>query len=358
VTTTQGGLAIAHLLSTVAERKASDLHLTVGNPPILRIDGKLNTLAEEAIVTPDFLEDVVKTMLSPDQRRALEERRELTVAYQFENRARFKANVYHQKGFLAVSLRLIPATIPSIAELGLPAIVETFAELERGLVIVTGPFGSGRTTTIAALIQSINQKRSEHIVTIERPIEYLFLNNQSVIEQREVGVDTVSIEQALTTASHEDVDVVMVSELEDADAIRAALTAVESGRLLLTTMTTESAVKTIEKLLLSFNTTELPQVRKQLAENLRGIVSQRLLPRVGGGRIVVAEVLIPNEPIRSVLRDGVLYQLQNILHTSREEGMVSLDRALAELVKAGVVLLDDAMQFTSDRAALRQFAIS
>jgi twitching motility protein PilT len=352
---TTENLAIARLLTVVAERKASDLHLTVGNPPILRVDGKLQTLAEEAIVTPDFLESVVKTILTPEQRRHLEEAREITVAYQFENRARFKANVYHQKGFLAVSLRLVPPTIKSISELGLPPILETFAALDHGLVIVTGPFGSGRTTTVAAILQTINERRAEHIVTIERPIEYLYLNNKSVIEQREVGVDTKSFEQALVTASHEDVDVVMVSELEDVPTIRAALTAVESGRLLFTTLTTESAVKTIEKLLLSFTPTELPQVRKQLAENLRGIVSQRLLPRVGGGRIVVAEVLIPNEPIRSVIRDGVLYQLQNILHTSREEGMVSLDRALAELVKTGEVLLEDALQYTSDRAALRQF---
>lgn len=354
--TTSDSLAIARLLSVVAERHASDLHLTVGNPPVLRVDGRLVPLSEEPILTPDVLDGVVRAILTPDQRARLESDRELTVAYAFENRARFKATVYHQKGFVAISLRLIPSRVPTVAELGLPAIVDAFAALPRGFVIVAGPFGSGRTTTVAAIVQSINENRAVHIVTIERPIEYLFLNNKAVIEQREVGTDTKSFAQALSTANREDVDVVMVSELEDAGTIRAALEVVESGRLVLSTITAESSVKALEHILLSFPPTELPVVRRALSEHLSGILTVRLLPRIGGGRLPAVEVMIPNEPMRSVIREGALYQLGNILHTAREEGTVPLDRALAERVKAGDVRLEDALPFAEDRAALRTFS--
>lgn len=320
------------------------------------MDGALVTLTDEPFVTPDLIDAVIKTVLTPAQRTQLEQDRELTVAYAHENRARFKVTAYYQKGFAALALRLIPSQPLSAAELSLPPVVDAFAQLVRGLIIVVGPFGSGRTSTVAAILQAINERRAAHIVTVERPIEYLFLNNKSVIEQREVGTDTKSFVQALATANREDVDVVAVSELDDPATVRAALEVVEAGRLVIGTMTAESTVQAVERILLSFPPTELPVVRRALAEHLAGILAVRLLPRVGGGRVPAVEVMVPNEAMRSVIRDGALYQLGNILHTAREEGTIPLDRALAQRVKSGEVLLEDAVEYAQDRSALRAFA--
>ncbi|MBI3115401.1 MAG: PilT/PilU family type 4a pilus ATPase [Candidatus Kerfeldbacteria bacterium] len=346
-------IVIDRILSRVAEYKASDVHLTPGNPPIVRVDGKLVSLEGEAIITPDFLERLAELLLSEPQRQELADKKELVIAATWQKRARYKISFFHQRGSLSASLRLIPQQIPSLEQLGLPAVVQRLAELEKGLVLVTGPFGSGRTATASALLDRINQTRAEHVVTIEKPIEQIFVNSRSVIEQREVGRDTLSFEQALATASREDVDVIFVSEMEDTPVIEAVLNAAESARLVISTMNTDSIVRTIEKILTSFPEDQTQRIRVQLAATLQAIVSQRLLPRVGGGRIVVAEVMLPTGPIRSVIRDGQLYQLTNLLQTSREQGMISLDRSLAELVKTGEILMDDAIAHAVDRNSLK-----
>ena len=347
--TSTDSIAIKKILATAAEYGASDLHLSPGNPPILRIDGKLTPLETEPIITPDFMTAVVELLLTPEQRTVLELEKEIVTAVNLDNRSRFKISLFHEKGVLAASLRLVPTQIKSIRELGLPPVVERFADLTDGLVLVTGPFGSGRTATMAAIVNAINQHRTAHIVTIEQPIEFLFTNSQSIIEQREVGPDTRSFEQALATAAREDVDVIMVSEMEEPKVVRAVLAVAETNRLVISTMNTDSVLKTIEKIISSYPPEEEIQARRLVAETLQGIVSQRLLPRVGGGRIVVAEIMVPTDPVRSVIRDGAIYQLASILQTSREEGMVSFDRYLAELVKTGEIAMADALTHAHDR---------
>lgn len=346
-------IAIKKILASAAEYGASDIHLTPGNPAVLRIDGKLVPIETETVITPDFLQALVELMLTPEQQQQLERDKELITATSLENKARFKVSFFHEKGMLAASIRMVAAQMKTIRELGLPAIVERFADCTKGLIIVTGPFGSGRTATLGAIMNEINRRRSVHIVTIEQPIEFLYVNEQSIIEQREVGRDTNSFEQALVTASREDVDVIMVSEMDNPKVIRAVMAVAESNRLVLSTMNTDSVIKTIEQIVESFPPEDEPQARRLIAENLQGVISQRLLPRVGGGRIIVTEIMAPTDAVRAVIREGQLFQLTTILQTSREEGMVSLDRSLAELVKTGEILLDDAMACAVDRRNLQ-----
>lgn len=353
---TSSTIILERILTTAAQYRASDLHLTVGNPPILRVDGKLVVLEQQQVITPAFMEEVREMFLTKPQQEVLASEREIVVAYTLNNKIRFKVSMFFQRGFLAASLRVISSEIRSFEALGLPAVVKQFAQLTSGLVIVTGPFGSGRTATVAALVNEINKTRAAHIVTIEKPIEHLYINDQSFIEQREVGRDTKSFAQALDSASREDVDVIVVSEMEDPRVIRSVLNAAESSRLVISTMNTDSVIKTIETIINSSPAEYEVKTRAQLAENLQGVVSQLLLPRVGGGRILVAEVMVPSPPIRAVIRDGALYQLQNILQTSREEGTISLDRSLAELVKTGEMLMDDALAHAVDRTHFKMLS--
>jgi twitching motility protein PilT len=345
-------ISIKKILAAASEYGASDIHLVPGNPPVFRIDGKLVPIETEAIVTPDFMSALVELMLTPEQQAQLEHDKELISATSLENKSRFKVSFFHEKGMLAASIRSIANQLKTIRELGLPPIVEQFASVTKGLVVVTGPFGAGRTATAGAILNEVNRRRAAHIVTIEQPIEYLYVNELSIIEQREVGRDTNSFEQALLTASREDVDVIMVSEMGEPKVIRAVMSVAESNRFILSTMNTDSVVKTVEKIVEAFPVEDEAQARRLLAENLQGIVSQRLLPRVGGGRIVVAEIMAPTDSVRAVIRDGQLFQLTTILQTSREEGMISLDRSLDELVRTGEIALNDAMAFAVDRRNL------
>ena len=349
-------IEINRILTSVAEYNASDLHLSVGNVPTVRIDGELTPLREEQVITPEFLEKLTLFLLDERQKQELEKEREIIFSYNFQNRIRFKINLFYQEGYLSASLRLINSNIKTLLELGLPRAVDQVTKLSKGLVIVCGPFGSGRTSTLAAILNEINNTRDEHILTIEKPIEYIFMDNRCIVEQREVGRDTHSFERALQSAFPEDVDVIMVSDMKNKTVIKNAFDLAEGGRLVFGGMDTDSAVKTIEKLINSFDAQEQHQARVQLSEALSGIIVQRLLPRVGGGRILVAELLIPTPPIRAIIREGNLLQLSNVMQTSREDGMISLDRSLAELVKTGEVLLDSAMQYAVDKNNLQMFA--
>jgi len=353
MTDTSSRLNFNRILSTLAEYKASDLHLTIGNPPILRVDTKLVPLENESMVTPDFIETVVSTVLNEEQKKVLEKDKEIVLAYSLEDRARFRVNIFYQKGYPSVSLHYIGDKIKNLKELGLPPVVEQFVNIKRGLVLVTGPFGSGKTTTLVSMINTINNNRSDYILTIENPIEYLFVNNKSVIEQREVGRDTPSLADGLRTVTQEDVDVVMLSDLPDAEVIKEVLNIADSGRVVFASYNADSVVKAIEKMINCFPPNEQKQIKSFLSDNLEGAVCQRLLPRVGGGRIVVAEVLIPTEPVRNVIKEGVLYQINNIIQTSREEGMISLDKSLAELVKTGEILIEEALACAQDPQSLR-----
>lgn len=346
-------MTIERLLSRVPEYAASDLHLTVGMNPVLRLDGKLVPMQDEAVVTPDLMKDTIEQLFTEEQRTALEKEKSLMTTYDLGNKARFKVNVFFQKGYPSISLHYITPTIQTIQELGLPPIVERFARFNDGLILVSGPFGSGRSSTLASLLETINREREAHILTIEKPIERLFVNQKSIIEQREVGRDTPTFEQGLSDSLQEDVDVIVISELDSPEVMEMAVKVAGSGRLVLTTLSTSSAVGAIEKILTSFPPEKQEQIRSGLSETLQGVVAQLLLPRVNGGRIIVSEVLSVTPAIRSVIRDGSFFQIQTILQTSREEGMIPLDRALAEQVKAGTLSVDDALLHAVDPKALK-----
>ncbi len=341
------------ILTTAAGWHASDVHFVVGNQPTVRIDGKLKLLEDEQILTPEFIEVVAKTVLTDVQRQQLTAQKEITTAFSLNPQARFKVTAVFQRGSLAISLHSISTAVRRLEELNLPPVVSGFAQLTKGLILVTGPYGSGKTTTLNAIVNAINENRAATIVTIEQPIEYLFVNNKSLIEQREIGRDALSTEQAVIAASREDIDVIVVSDVTSPSVFSACLDAAEASRLVLTTMNTNSVLGTIEKILNSFPSGEAGKIRTQLASVLAGIVSQRLLPRVGGGQVAVTEVMVPTPPIRAVIRDGALFQLGNVLQTSRDAGLVSLDRSLGELVSTGVITLEDGLQNALDPTVVR-----
>ncbi len=346
-------LVINQLVTRAARLNASDVHLAVGSHPAVRVDGALGTLADEPIVTAEFTRKIASLILIPDQLAALERDREVVVSFDLEGRIRFKASCFYQRGSLAIDLRLIPPQIPSLVELGLPAAALQLVSERAGLILVSGPYASGRTTTLAAMVDGINRMRREYITTLEQPIEYQFTNDQSIIEQREVGRDAVSFERGLSAIAGEDVNVVLISELVGEEPVRRALEVAAAGRLVLAGVTAESVFRTIEKLFLSFPTDRQEWARLELAELLRGILSLRLLARVGGGRTLVAEVMLPSPAVRTAIREGSLAQLANIMETSRETGMTSLDRRLAELVRAGQVSIEEALANAVDKANFR-----
>lgn len=346
-------ITLNRILSTAASWRASDLHFIIGNAPILRVDGKLVTLEDEQPISPDFMDDIVAILLTDEQRATLATNKEIAVAYSFNPQIRFKVSAYYQRGALAVTLHFIGTTVKRVAELGLPEAANQLAKMTHGLVLVTGPYGSGRTTTMNAMINDINQERSVNIVTIEQPIEHLFINNKSIIEQREIGRDALSVAQALTTASREDVDVIVVSEASGYEVINGMLDAAESSRLVISTMNTDSVLSTIEKIINAFPSNDVQKARVQLSNVLAGIISQRLLPKIGGGLVAVAEVMIPTQPIRAVIRDGALFQLQNVLQTARDSGMISMDQSLAALVRDGTILIEDALAHAKDPSYVR-----
>ena len=345
---------ITRILTQATQYRASDVHLVPGNPPVLRIDGKLAQLDQESIISTDLLKSYIESILTPEQLKALEQERDLRATIALEGKLRFTLIVIYQKGNLSLDMRFIPDVIPTIADLGLPKEVEVFSRSPHGLVLVSGPFGSGRTTALAAMLELINQERICHIITIEKPIEFLFAGQKSIIEQREVGTDVKSIEHALGLIESEDVDVVAISELEDETDMQACVKALHSGRLLLATLTADSAVQAVERLVNAFPAEEQLAIRKNIADAIQGIVNLRLVPRVGGSRILVSEVFIPTSASRAVIRDGQFLQLANAIQTSRQEGNTSLDRSLAELVRVGDVKIEDAEAVAIDPANMRQ----
>lgn len=340
------------LLDLAIDRKASDLHLTVGVPPVLRIDGRLMMIPEEAPLTSDAVGKLVQSFMSPDQLERLKSQKELDFSFGYKD-TRFRTNTYFQKGNFAASLRFIPKLIKGITDLGLPPILEKFTAPAQGFVIITGPTGHGKSTTLAALINKINESRSEHIVTIEDPIEYVFEHKKSIISQREVGSDTNSFARALRSALREDPNVILVGEMRDLETIDAALTLAETGHLVFTTLHTNSAAQTADRIIDVFPPHQQQQVRMQLANVLLGVVSQRLLPKTAGGRTVACEIMVANSAVRAVIREGKTHQLPNIIQTSASEGMIAMDKVLAELVSKGEITIDNALAWAIDPKAFK-----
>ncbi len=340
------------LLDAAIAKRSSDLHITVGVPPTLRIDGRLFPIPDLGIVTPENSERLLMGIMTPEQVERLHQRKELDFSFGYQN-TRFRTNAFYQKGTLSAALRLIPMAIQTIEQLGIPPILERFTEPSQGFVIITGPTGHGKSTTLAALIESINQRRSEHIITIEDPIEYVFEHKKSIIEQREIITDTNSFSRALRSALREDPNVVLVGEMRDLETIEAALTLAETGHLVFTTLHTNSAAQTADRIIDVFPPHQQQQVRMQLANVLLGVISQRLLPRVEGGRVLATEIMIANSAIRNTIREGKTHQLPNIIQTSASEGMISLDKVLAELVSRGEITIDVALSWAIDPKAFK-----
>lgn len=344
---------IDDLLRLTVERKASDLHLTAGLPPMIRVDGVLHPL-EFTPLTPQDTQRLIYDILTEEQITTFETQKELDFSYGVRGIRRFRVNVYRQRGAIAAAVRAIPDRIPSFEELRLPPVIQEVAEKTSGLVLVTGPTGSGKSTTLAAIVDYINQTRSCHIITIEQPIEYLHKHKNSMVNQREVGIDTSSFAAALRSALREDPDVIMVGEMRDLETTSIAITAAETGHLVLATLHTRNAPQSIDRIIDIFPPHQQDQVRTQLAESIEAIFSQRLLRKIGGGRIVAVEVMIATTAIRNLIREGKTYQIYGVMETSVGYGMKTLDMALAELYRDGYISLDQALAYAIDTANLER----
>lgn len=339
-------MTVHDLLQKTISAKASDLHLTVGSPPMLRIAGELSPIQGAKSLDAKEVEELVAGLLSEEQKKRLKEEREIDLSFSFSDVARFRVNAFHQKGYPSVALRLIPFEIPTIEELNLPKILYDFCKLPQGFVLITGPAGQGKSTTLAAMINEVNETRQVHVVTIEDPIEYVFESKKALVEQREMYLDTLSWATALRSALREDPDVVLVGEMRDFETIAAAMTIAETGHLVFATLHTNSAAQTVNRIIDVFPENQQQQIKTQMAASLEGIVSQRLIPAIGGGRLPACEVLLATPAVRSVIREGKTHQIDNIIATSFDLGMISLNRSLAELVKNGKVSLDVAKMRT------------
>ena len=341
-------IRIENLLEECVRTKASDLHLQVGLPPILRIDGALQPVSGYNSLDEATIEKLVFATLEEDQKQILIKDKEFDYSFSFGDLGRFRVNAFHEKGNLAAAFRLIPNTIQTISELGMPPVVTSFADFPRGLVLVTGPTGSGKSTTLAALVDKINSEKACHIITIEDPIEFTHKSKRSVVVQREVHYDTYSFSAALRSALREDPDVVLIGEMRDLETISAAITIAETGHLVFATLHTNSASQSIDRMIDVFPPHQQPQVRSQLSNILMAICAQRLVPAIGGGRVVAAEILVANPAVRSVIREGKTHQLDTIIQTGADQGMQTMDRTLVKLVQTGVITHDVAREYAVD----------
>lgn len=336
---------IKKILEMCVQYAASDVHILVGIPPMLRLHGKLLTVPDTKVMTPAQTEEIVNSLLSEQQREFLKVDRELDFSYTISGGARFRVNVYYEKGNVAAALRYIPATIRTLEELHLPNIIGQLTQMKQGLILITGPTGHGKSTTMAAMIQRINQERSEHIVTIEDPVEYVHVPIKSIISQRELHADTHSWGVALKSVLREDPNVVLVGEMRDYETIEAALTIAETGHLVLATLHTNSAAQTIDRIVDVFPEKEQQQIRGQLSLSLEAVISQRLIPSEDGARVAVAEILIATSAVRSLIRDGKSHMLTNVMQTSTDAGMRTLDMALVEAYRSGKISLTTARDY-------------
>ncbi len=340
------------LLLTAAQQGASDLHLSPGHHPIVRIDGRLVPVTSHAILDRETLEGLVFTLLGDRKGRFLSDK-ELDFSYEFQEKARFRVNAYHTEGHVAATLRFIPDEIRTIEELNLPPIIKIFTKLSQGFVLVVGPNGNGKSSSLAAMIDLVNRERTEKIVTIEDPIEYIFKPDKCIIDQREIYQDTYSFHKALRSTFRQDINIIMVGELRDYETMSAAVTAAETGHLVFASLHTNSASQTIERIIDSFPANQQAQIRNQLANTISGIISQRLVPRIKGGLIPAVEVMIATTAVRTQIRDNKIRQIDLVIETSQDMGMMTLDRSLANLVRQKEITLEKAEFYSLNPSRLR-----
>ncbi len=341
------------LMLLALKQNASDIHIGVGKKPSLRVDGVLIPVESEQIVSPEISDGLVEALLNDSQKQEFLVRKELDFSYGYEDKARFRVNVFFQRGYKAAALRLIPSKIKTIEQLGLPPILHDLTKLSQGFVLFVGPAGHGKSTSLAALVDEINHNRTDHIITIEDPIEYLFAQDRSIVSQREVRTDTVNFHYALKSLLRQDPDVVMIGEMRDAISISTAMTAAETGHLVFSTLHTNSAAQTIDRVIDSFPSEQQSQVTSQLAATLVAIVSQRLIPKIGGGRVPACEIMLVNSAIRNLIRERKAYQIDLVIETSTQDGMITLNRSLSQLVKQRIISPETAELYSLNQSELR-----
>ncbi len=341
------------LLDTVVKEEASDLDISVGHVPNIRITGQLVPLSQEKIILPKDSEGLAFSILSEIQRKKFLEEKEIDFSYQHEDKGRFRVNIFFQRGSISLALRFIPSRIRTIEELSLPPILHDFISRPQGLILVTGATSQGKSTTLAAMVDEINHTRAVHIITVEDPIEYTYPIDRAIIDQREVGIDTLNFNNALRATLRQNPDVIMVGEMRDLETIAMTITAAETGHLVFATLHTNSASQTIHRVVDVFPAEQQDQIRFQLSSSLLGIISQRLIPRVKGGFIPVCEILICNNAVSNLIRENKIHEIPAVIETSAKEGMISLNRAMVDLVRKKEISLKNAMDFAVDPTEVR-----
>lgn len=342
------------LIDIVVSEKGSDLHISVGTHPMVRVAGSLIPLIKKPILTDSDSDGFARALMTSKQFEEFTESHEMDFSYSHEGGIRFRGNGFIQRGSTSIALRLIPSEIRNFEQLNLPPILESFAMRPQGFFLCVGPVGQGKTTTLAAMINLINETRSEHIITIEDPIEYIFERKKSLIDQREVRVDTKDFESALNSAFRQDVDVIMVGEMRNKETIGTAVTAAETGHLVLSTLHTNNAAQTIDRIIDSFPAGQQDQIRIQLSGSLAGIFSQRLIPRISGGLVPAYELLINNSAVSNLIREKRTHEVQTVIETGLEQGMIDMNRSLAELVKRGEITVDNAFAYSINPKGLER----
>ncbi|MCS6998727.1 MAG: type IV pilus twitching motility protein PilT [Aquificaceae bacterium] len=346
---------LSDIIQRAVQLKASDIHITAGARPALRVDGKIVQLMEYPILTPDMTQKIAYSVMSERHRKTLEERNQVDFSFGVKDIGRFRANVFFQRGSIAAVLRRLPHKIMDIKELGLTEKVLDLCNKSMGLVLVTGPTGSGKTSTLAALINYINQNFPHHIITVEDPIEYVFQHGKSIVNQRELGEDVLNFADALKAALREDPDVILVGEMRDLETIEIAIRAAETGHLVFGTLHTNTAISTITRIIDVFPPEQQEQIRIQLSFVLQGVISQRLIPKIGGGKVLAYELMIPNTAIRNLVRENKLQQVYSIMQSGQAQtGMQTMNQSIYGLYRAGLISIEDAFKYSPDTKELER----
>ena len=341
------------LLHLMLKENASDLHITVGRHPTIRVDGGMIEIVKKPILTQETAEGLVFLLMTKEQQAHFIKTKDADFSYAFKNIARFRVNAFSQRGFVGAALRFIPTKIRTLEELRIPTLIHDYCAKSQGFFLCVGPTGHGKTTTLAALVDYVNHTRNDHIITVEDPIEYLFSSDRSTVDQREVGSDTESFSSALRAMFRQDVDVAMIGEMRDKETIAAAVTAAETGHLILSSLHTNNAAQTIDRIIDSFPSDQQNQIRSQLSNTLIGILSQRLIPRIEGGLVPAVELLIANSATRNLIRENKIHEIDLVIETSVDEGMISLNRSIVSLIRGGEISFETAINYSSNPSELQ-----